>query len=84
MQDELNIDFYRDRDEDTFLQAYETAYGELTEDQIDALYEDIARAISKEIDEGTHRLGKPFLYKDVLVGTSDFSQTHSLYLFTQE
>lgn len=82
MNEELSIDFYRDRDENAFLTAYEEKYGELTDDQLDELYQTIAQTIHEEIKAGTHELGDPFYYQDVLVGESDFNQMHALYLFT--
>lgn len=81
---ELYIDFYRGKDEDTFLAAWENKYGSLSDDDIDELYAEIADAIEKAVKEGTHEVGKPFVYKDVLVGKSDFNTSHSLYIFEQD
>lgn len=81
--EELAIDFYRDKDEQAFLDAWEAAHGELSEEELDQLYAAIAEAVREAVQEGTHELGKPFVYKNVTVGKSDFNSFHSVYLFEQ-
>ncbi|MCC5890473.1 MAG: hypothetical protein JJU01_07875 [Alkalibacterium sp.] len=81
--EELLIDFYRDKDEQAFLDAWEAAHGELSDEELDQLYADIAEDIKKAVEAGTHELGKPFIYKDVTVGKSDYNTFHAVYLFEQ-
>lgn len=79
----IEIDFYKERDEEAFLKAYEEVYGELTEDDFYTLYASIALDIHDKVNKGTHELGKEYIYRDVLVGKSDFNESHGLYLFTR-
>ena len=80
---DLFIDFYRGKDEQAFLDAWENKYGSLTEEETDALYEEITEAIDKAVKEETHKLGEVFIYKDVIVGKSDFNAFHTLYVFEE-
>lgn len=84
MEKKWEIDFYRDQDEEAFLDAYEEKYGEQTEEEWDVVYDDILVLIKKQLNEGTHTLGKPFYYRDVLVGQSDKNEGHGVYLFSAE
>ncbi|WP_423188478.1 hypothetical protein ACO1PF_07645 [Alkalibacterium sp. f15] len=79
--EEVMIEFYKEKDEQAFLDVWQEKYGQLTDDEIDQLYADIADAIDAAIKEGEHRLGQPYEYKDVLIGKSDFNSFHSLYIF---
>ena len=45
MTEQAEIDFYLDKDEDTFLEAWENKYGELNDEQIEELYQEIAQDI---------------------------------------
>ncbi|GAA0370118.1 hypothetical protein GCM10008932_22100 [Alkalibacterium iburiense] len=80
---DLFIDFYRGKDEEAFLSAWQEKFGQLTEDEIDELFAEIAEAIDKAVKDGTHKIGDPFVYKEVTVGTSDFNAFHSLYVFEE-
>lgn len=81
--EELSIDFFRDKDEQAFIDAWESVHGEVSDEELDKLYADIAESITKAVEAGTHELGKPYVYKDVTVGKSDFNTFHSVYLFEQ-
>lgn len=81
--EDLSIDFYRDKDEQAFLDAWEASYGELSDEELDKLYAEIASDIKQAVEDGTHELGKPYVYKDITVGKSDFNTFHSVYLFEQ-
>lgn len=81
--EELSIDFFRDKDEQAFIDAWESVHGEVTDAELDKLYVDIAVDIKQAVEEGTHELGTPYAYKDVTVGKSDFNTFHSIYLFEQ-
>lgn len=82
--EEVFIDFYREKDEQAFLETWQKAYGKLTDEEIDTLYETIADAIDEAVKSGSHELGSPFVYKDITVGKSDFNTFYSLYIFEQE
>ena len=84
MSENLEVEFYKESDEETFLNAYEAKHGALEDEQIDVLYEKIVEDIQHQIEEGTHKLGKSYFYEDVLVGKSDFNEAYGLYLFSQE
>ncbi|EXJ23495.1 hypothetical protein ADIAL_1107 [Alkalibacterium sp. AK22] len=81
--EEVLIDFYRGKDEQAFMDAWEAAFGKVQEDDIDSLYEDIADAIDVAVKNGSHELGEPFIYKGVTVGKSDYNAFHALYIFEQ-
>lgn len=80
---ELYIDFYRGKDEEAFLSAWQEKHGQLTEDEIDDLYTEIADAVDQAVKDGTHEIGEPYVYKEVTVGKSDFNAFHSLYVFEE-
>lgn len=82
--EEVYIDFYREKDEQAFLDNWQAKYGKLTDDEIDTLYESIADAIDEAVKEETHELGTVFVYKDIAVGKSDFNSFNALYIFEQE
>lgn len=79
--EEVMIEFYKGKDEQMFLEAWQEKYGTLTDDEIDDLYADIADAIDAAVKSGEHELGQPYEYKSVLVGRSDFNTFHALYIF---
>lgn len=79
--EEVMIEFYKGKDEQMFLEAWQEKYGTLTDDEIDDLYADIADAIDAAVKSGEHELGQPYEYKGVLVGRSDFNTFHALYIF---
>ncbi|GEK91914.1 hypothetical protein [Alkalibacterium kapii] len=79
--DDVMIEFYKSKDEQAFLERWESAHGTLTEEQTDELYADIADAIDEAIKSEKHELGETFMYEGVKVGRSDFNVFHSLYLF---
>ena len=83
MENTIDIDFYQDKDEDAFLDAWEKKYGELEESEIDALYQAIAEDIHQQVETQEHKLGKKYVYKEVFVGYSDFNNFNRLYLFSQ-
>ena len=84
MENTIEIDFYQDKDEDTFLDAWEKKYGELEESEIDALCQAIAEDIHQQVEAQEHKLGKKYVYKEVFVGYSDFNNFNQLYLFSQK
>lgn len=79
----LSIDFYRDKDEQAFLDAFEASYGELSDEELDKLYDEIALDVKQAVENGTHELGKLYKYKNITVGKSDFNSFHSVYIFEQ-
>lgn len=79
--DELFIEFYRGRDEENFITRYKEKVGSLSEDDIDDLFAEIADRIDEDVKAGKHELGKEYYYNGVLVGRSDFNDTHQLYIF---
>jgi len=79
--EEIMIEFYKGKDEQVFLEAWQGKYGTLNDDEIDALYADIADAIDEAVKTGGHKLGEPYDFKGVRVGKSDYNAFHSLYLF---
>ncbi|GEN50870.1 hypothetical protein [Alkalibacterium pelagium] len=81
--EENYIDFYKGKDEEAFLSAWEAEHGKLSEEAIDELYAEIADAVDEAVKKGTHELGEPFIYKNVTVGRSDFNTFHSLYIFEE-
>ncbi|PRY83659.1 hypothetical protein [Alkalibacterium olivapovliticus] len=82
--EEVFIDFYREKDEQAFLEAWQAKYGSMSDDEIDTVYESIADAIDEAVKDGSHELGSPFVFKDITVGKSDFNTFYSLYIFEQE
>lgn len=79
--DELMIEFYKEKDEQAFLDKWQEKFGPLNEDQIDVLYTEIADAIDEEVKTGEHVLGEPFEYQGIHLGKSDFNAFHALYIF---
>ena len=84
MDGKWEIDFYRDRDEEAFLDAYEEKYGPLSDEEWTTVYEEIGQEIDRQVKEGIHELGDSFTYRDVLVGYSDLNEGYSLYLFSMD
>lgn len=78
------MEFYRGKDEDVFLEAWENKYGTLSEDEVDALYTKITEEIERQVESGEHEIGDVFIYEDVKVGKSDYNQFHEMYLFEEE
>lgn len=78
---ELFIEFYRGKDEESFITRYKEKVGSLSEDEIDDLFADIADSIDRDVKSGEHELGKEYYYNNVLVGRSDYNETHQLYIF---
>lgn len=81
--EEVFIDFYREKDEQAFLEAWQSEHGKLSDDEVDTLYENIADAIDEAVKEESHELGTPFIYENITVGKSDFNTFYSLYIFEQ-
>ena len=82
MAEQTEIDFYLDKDEDAFLEAWETKYGELTDEQLEELYQEIAQDIEAKYKSGEHQLGEVFSYKGIDVGHSDYSTINNWFLFS--
>ncbi len=82
--EEVMIDFYKGKDEQVFLDNWQEKYGQLTEDEIDDLYADIADDIDEAVKKGEHVLGKPYAYKGVSLGKSDYNAFYALYIFEAE
>lgn len=82
MAEQAEIDFYLDSDEEAFLESWENKYGQLSEEQLEELYQDIAKDIESKYKTGEHQLGKLFSYKDVTVGYSDYSAFNNWFLFS--
>lgn len=83
MENSLDIDFYQDKDENIFLEAWEAKYGELEDSAIETLYQEIAQDIHQQINTEQHKLGKKYVYREVFVGYSDYNTFNNLYLFSQ-
>lgn len=83
MEETVDIDFYRERDEGAFLDSWESAHGEISDDELDELYAKIASDIHQKIQSGEHELGDLFVYEGVPVGESDYNEFHNLYLFKE-
>lgn len=82
--EEVLIEFYKGKDEQAFLDAWQAKYGELNEDETDELYAEIADAIDEAVKNGEHKLGQLYEYKDVVLGKSDYNAFYALYLFEAE
>lgn len=83
MENNIDIDFYQDKDEEAFLTRWEAKYGPLEDETLDALYESIAQDIHQLIQEEKHELGAKYMYQEVAVGYSDYNAFNQLYLFSQ-
>lgn len=83
MENNLDIDFYQDKDEEAFLNRWEAKYGPIEDEALNSLYESIAQAIHQSVQEETHQLGDKYLYQEVVVGYSDYNAFNQLYLFSQ-
>lgn len=79
-----DMEFFRGKDEDTFLAAWQKKYGVLSEEEIDELYIKIAEEIDRKVKDGEHELGDVFEYVGIKVGKSDYNQFHQVYLFEEE
>lgn len=82
MENNVEIDFYNDKDEEVFLNQWEAKYGSLADETIDAMYQEIAHDIQQQIQEGKHKLGNRYVYQEVFVGYSDYNTFNNLYLFS--
>lgn len=80
---EVFIEFYRGKDEQSFLEKWSASYGTIAENELDELYVKIADEIDRQVKNGQHELGKEFSYKEVPVGKSDYNAFHNLYIFEQ-
>ncbi|WP_208560304.1 hypothetical protein [Marinilactibacillus kalidii] len=78
------IEFYKGKDEERFLQEWEAQNGSLSDDAQDKLYTEIGDEIARQLKTGEHELGKLFVYKGVEVGKSDYNQFYELYLFDEK
>lgn len=83
LTEEVDIDFYQDKDEEAFLEAWEEKFGPITNEDIDSLYKKIALDIQKKVQDDEVNLGKKYVYQEVLVGYSDYSAVNNLFLFSQ-
>lgn len=83
MENNLDIDFYQDKDEEAFLNRWEAKYGPIEDEDLNSLYESIAQAIYQSVQEETHQLGDKYFYQEVVVGYSDYNAFNQLYLFSQ-
>ncbi|WP_211249875.1 hypothetical protein [Carnobacterium funditum] len=83
LAEEVDIDFYQDKDESAFLEAWEEKYGPITNDEIDELYQKIALDIREKVQTEQIKLGKKYMYQEVLVGYCDYSAGNNLFLFGQ-
>lgn len=83
LAEEVDIDFYQDKDELAFLEAWEEKFGPITNDEIEELYRKIASDIQKKVQTEQIKLGKKYVYQDVLVGYYDYSAANNLFLFSQ-
>ncbi|MEG0553267.1 MAG: hypothetical protein RR439_06155 [Carnobacterium sp.] len=83
LTEEVDIDFYQDKDEEAFLEAWEEKFGPITNEDIDSLYKKIALDIQKKVQDDEVKLGKKYVYQEVLVGYSDYSAVNNLFLFSQ-
>ncbi|MFC6464219.1 hypothetical protein ACFP65_04255 [Marinilactibacillus sp. GCM10026970] len=78
------IEFYKGKDEELFLAAWEKKHGVLSDDAQEKLYLAIGDEIDRQIKEGEHNFGEVFSYKGVEVGKSDYNHFHELYLFDEK
>ncbi|QQP69910.1 hypothetical protein JHE06_09935 [Carnobacterium sp. CS13] len=83
MAEQVDIDFYQEKDEAAFLEAWEAAYGPISNEEIDELYKKIALDIHEKVQNETIKLGDSYRYKEVLVGYCDYNSFNQLYLFSQ-
>lgn len=83
LAEQVEIDFYQEKDEAAFLEAWEAAYGPIADEEIDTLYKKIALDIHEKIQNETIKLGESYRYKEVFVGYCDYSSFNQLYLFSQ-
>ena len=83
LAEQVDIDFYQEKDEAAFLEAWEAAYGPILNEKIDELYKKIALDIHEKVQNETIKLGDSYRYKEVLVGYCDYSSFNQLYLFSQ-
>lgn len=83
MENQVDMDFYKGRDEEAFLEAWEAKHGSVSEEELDELYVRIAESIHYAIKNGKHKLGEEFVYEGITVGQSDYNEFHRLYLFTE-
>lgn len=83
LTEEVDIDFYQDKDEEAFLEAWEEKFGPITNEDIDSLYKKIASDIQEKVQAEEVKLGKKYVYQEVLVGYSDYSAVNNLFLFSQ-
>lgn len=84
MENSPMIDFYTNKDEKAFLEAWQAKVGQVSEADLDDLYQTIAESIKSDLENGKHELGKAYYYQDVLLGQSDYNEFYDLYLFSQD
>jgi len=80
--EQVEIDFYLDSDEEAFLESWENKYGQLDGEQIENLYQAMAQDIEEKYKSGEHKLGKKYVYQDIVVGYSDYSAFNNWFLFS--
>lgn len=83
MENNVDIDFYQDKDEVAFLDGWEAKQGSIEDDAIDSLYQEITLDIHQQVQEKQHELGDKYHYREVFVGYSDYNAFNQLYLFSQ-
>ncbi|MGB3161604.1 MAG: hypothetical protein WBA84_10195 [Carnobacterium sp.] len=83
LAEEVDIDFYQDKDETAFLEAWEEKFGPITNEEIDILYKKIALDIEEKFKTEQIKLGKKYVYQEVLVGYCDYNTANNLFLFGQ-
>lgn len=83
LTEEVDIDFYQDNDEAAFLEAWEEKFGPITNEGIEELYQKIALDIQDKVQSEQVKLGKKYVYQEVLVGYCDYSTANNLFLFGQ-
>lgn len=84
MENSSMIDFYTNKDEKAFLEAWQAKEGQVSEPDLDELYQRIAESIKNDLETGKHELGKPYYYQEVFLGLSDYNEFYDLYLFSQD
>lgn len=83
LTEQVDIDFYQDKDEAAFLEAWEVKHGPIDDKDIDDLYQKIALDIQEKVQDKEVKLGESYRYQDVLVGYCDYSSFNNLFLFSQ-
>ena len=76
----VDIDFYHEKDEQAFLDKWEAEKGSI--EDIDLFYSELAEGVEEAYQAGTVKLGKKFVYQDVVVGYVDYNTFNNLFLFS--